>query len=187
MDVLLNTSQTLIPGLLVAKKTQHADSRGVFSRVFCNNELRPIIGIRKIVQINHSITKAVGTIRGMHFQHPPYAEMKLVSCFKGKVWDVAVDLRSNSPTFLKWHAEILTPENNLMLVIPEGFAHGFQVIEPNSELLYLHTCEYSSNSEGGLRHDDPMLNITWPINVTDFSDRDANFPLIEPNFQGLNV
>jgi dTDP-4-dehydrorhamnose 3,5-epimerase len=123
----------------------------------------------------------------MHFQRRPCAEMKLVRCLKGKVWDVAVDLRADSPTYLQWHAEELTPDNSKMLVIAEGFAHGFQVLEANSELLYLHTAFYSAETEGGVRYDDPALAITWPLLVTDISTRDTCHPLIESGFEGLQA
>jgi dTDP-4-dehydrorhamnose 3,5-epimerase len=139
------------------------------------------------VQINHSRTTATGAVRGLHYQCPPHAEMKLVRCLRGAVWDVAVDLRWNSPTFLRWHAEELTQTNTRMMVIPEGFAHGFQVLKPESELLYLHTSFYTAGAEGGLRHDDPILKISWPLSVTDLSPRDASHPLIDPNFSGIRL
>jgi dTDP-4-dehydrorhamnose 3,5-epimerase len=111
--------------------------------------------------------------------------MKLVRCLKGRVWDVSVDLRHNSPTFLHWHAEELTPINCRMLVIPEGFAHGFQVLEPESELLYLHTAFYTPGSESGLHYNDPLLAINWPLLVTDLSPRDAMHPFIKSDFSGI--
>ena len=132
----MNVLPTPIPGLMTADATLHVDSRGAFARPYCERQLGELIGQRSIVQINHSRTRAVGAVRGLHFQHPPHAEMKLVRCLKGRVWDVAVDLRAHSPSFLHWHAEELTPENGRMMIMPEGFAHGFQVIEP-AELLYL--------------------------------------------------
>lgn len=101
------------------------------------------------------------------------------------MWDVAIDLRADSPTFLKWHAQELTPENARMLVIPEGCAHGFQVLEPESELLYLHTAYYTPEAEGGVRHDDPRLSIAWPLPVTDISPRDTGHPPVGPDFSGL--
>jgi len=133
------------------------------------------------------MTVSPGAIRGMHFQNPPYAEMKLVRCLRGRVWDVAVDLRASSPTFLRWHAEELSAENRLMMAIPEGFAHGFQVLEPESELLYLHTALYHKPSEGGVRFDDPVLAIQWPLSVTDVSSRDTQHPLITPHFAGIAI
>lgn len=178
---------TGISGVYVVETTPFIDHRGVFARLFCEQELAEILGPRRIVQINYSRTEAVGAIRGLHFQYPPYAEMKLVSCLKGRVWDVAVDLRQGSQTFLKWHAEELTPDNARMLVIPEGCAHGFQVLEAGSELLYLHTAAYEKSAEGGLRYDDPGLNITWPLSVTDISERDRNHPLIGKEYSGITL
>jgi dTDP-4-dehydrorhamnose 3,5-epimerase len=123
----------------------------------------------------------------MHFQKSPYAEMKLVRCLRGRVWDVAVDLRAGSPTFLKWHAEELTPDNARMLVIPEGCAHGFQVLEDNSEILYLHSAPYIPEAEGGVLYDDPRLGIRWPLPVADVSVRDLEHEPIALNFSGIVV
>jgi dTDP-4-dehydrorhamnose 3,5-epimerase len=181
----VNLRSTPIAGLLVAESTPHIDHRGAFTRLFCNKALASFIAPRQIVQINHSRTATAGALRGLHYQRPPYAEMKLVRCMKGRVWDVAVDLRHNSPTFLHWHAEELTPLNTRMMIIPEGFAHGFQVLEPESELLYLHTAFYTPGAEGGLRHDDPSLAIHWPLAITDLSARDAEHPLINSDFSGI--
>ena len=178
---------TAIPDILVVETNMHKDIRGSFMRLFCQQELSGILGARSIIQINKSVTIQKGAIRGLHFQYPPYAEMKLVRCLKGKIFDVAVDLRQKSKTFLQWHVEILTPSNNKMLVIPEGFAHGFQALESESEVLYLHTAKYQAESEGGVLFNDPKLNIQWPIEYTDVSDRDKNHPLIDEHFMGLNV
>lgn len=183
----MNIVSTEIHDLKVIKSIRHVDNRGSFGRLYCEHELGAIIGSRRIVQINHSCTASIGAIRGMHFQHPPHAEMKLVRCLKGRVWDVAVDLRADSPTFLKWHAEELTPENAIMFVIPEGCAHGFQVIESASELLYLHTAFYTPDAEAGIRHDDPRVGIAWPLRVTDISPRDAAHPLIDSDFHGIQA
>jgi dTDP-4-dehydrorhamnose 3,5-epimerase len=181
----MNVSPTPIAGVLRVDTASHADSRGAFARLYCERQLADVIGPRRIVQINHSRTAAVGAIRGMHYQHPPHAEMKLVRCLKGRVLDVAVDLRAGSPTFLRWHAEELTPNNARMLVIPEGCAHGFQVLEADSELLYLHTAFYTPQAERGIRHDDPQLGIAWPLPVAELSPRDASHPLIEPEYRGI--
>lgn len=178
---------TSLPGLKVVETTPFHDSRGAFGRWYCERELAEIIGNRQIVQINHSRTVAMGAVRGLHFQKPPHAEMKLVRCIKGRVWDVAVDLRQGSPTCLKWHAEELTPANARMMAIPEGFAHGFQVLEPESELLYLHTAFYAPEFEDGVCFDDPVLSIGWPVAVSDVSARDLQHPLIDRDFIGLSV
>jgi dTDP-4-dehydrorhamnose 3,5-epimerase len=176
---------TPMADLVVAESKSFKDERGAFARLFCEQELSSVIGQRKIVQINHSRTAAVGAVRGLHFQHAPHAEMKLVRCLKGKVWDVAVDLRPQSPSYKRWYAQELSPQNEHMMVIPEGFAHGFQVLEAGSELLYLHTSFYKPESEGGVRHDDPELGIAWPLPVTDISARDSSHAYIDKSFRGI--
>lgn len=181
----MKIQQTLLPGVVVVESTSFVDQRGAFMRLYCEDELNKILGERRIVQINHSMTSAVGTVRGMHFQRPPHAEMKLVRCLKGRIWDVAVDLRAGSPTFLQWHAEELSQQNARMLTIPEGCAHGFQTLEANSELLYLHTEFYLPSAEAGLPYDDPRLNIQWPLPVTDLSERDRRHSPISPDFSGI--
>lgn len=180
----MNIRRTPIAGVVVVESAPLIDARGAFGRLFCSDMLGSILGTRRVVQINHSLTHQAGTVRGMHFQHPPHAEMKLVRCLRGRVWDVAVDLRANSPTLLQWHAEELAAENGRMLVIPEGCAHGFQVLEDNSELLYLHTAPYTPASEGGVRATEPKLAIRWPLPVRDLSDRDLNHPLLSEDFSG---
>lgn len=176
-----------IEGVSIVETMMSRDHRGAFARLFCQNDLSVAIGQRQIVQINQSKTTFPGAIRGMHFQHGPHAEMKMVRCLKGRVWDVAVDLRAGSATFLQWHAEELSEENARMMVIPEGCAHGFQVLEPDSELLYLHTAFYTPDAEGGIAYNDPRLAITWPLAVSDLSKRDQLHPFIAPNFQGLKL
>jgi dTDP-4-dehydrorhamnose 3,5-epimerase len=178
---------TTISGTFVAESAIITDHRGEFGRLFCARELEPALNQRRIVQINHSRTLTPGTVRGLHFQHPPHAEMKLVRCLRGRIWDVAVDLRANSPTFLKWHAEVLTPSNGRMLIIPEGCAHGFQVLEADSQVLYLHTAMYTPQSERGVPHDDPLLAITWPLPVTDLSERDRGHARIAADFRGISL
>ena len=187
MDQLVKILPTAIPDLVIVETAPHSDARGAFVRLYCEDELQALIGNRRIVQINHSRTAAVGAVRGLHFQNPPHAEMKLVRCLKGRVWDVALDLRRDSPTFLCWHGEELTPANLRMMVIPEGFAHGFQVLEPDSEMLYLHTAFYAPGAEGGLRYDDPTLGIAWPLAATELSTWDALHPLIQANFEGIRL
>ena len=155
-------------------------------RCYCVNELHDLIGHRTLKQINHSRTTNVGAIRGLHYQRSPHAEVKLVRCLAGRVLDIAIDLRKNSPTLFCWHAEELTPENTKMMVIPEGFAHGFQVLEPNSQLLYLHTECYCKIAEGMVRFDDPRIAIAWPLPPVDISDRDRMYPLLDNSFEGLD-
>lgn len=172
-------------GLKLVARQRLGDSRGYLSRVFCAEELAAAGWVKPIAQINHTYTAKRGTVRGMHFQRPPHAEMKLVSCIRGEVWDVAVDVRAGSPTFLQWHAERLSAENGRALLIPEGFAHGFQALSDDVELLYCHSAAYAAEAEAGLRFDDPALRITWLLEPTDLSSRDKNHPLLTPNFPGV--
>jgi dTDP-4-dehydrorhamnose 3,5-epimerase len=176
---------TPLPGLQAAEGKPFSDHRGAFARLYCERELAAAVGERRIVQVNLSRTSTVGAVRGLHFQRPPHAEMKLVRCLRGRVWDVMVDLRAGSPTFLHWHAQELSPESGLMMVIPEGFAHGFQALEADSEMLYLHTAFYTPEAEGGLQCQDPRLAIAWPLPVRDLSARDQNHPLLTPEFSGI--
>lgn len=176
---------TGIQNVMVVETTPFADHRGSFTRLFCQHELAPVLERRRVVQINHSRTAAIGAVRGLHYQNSPHTEMKLIRCLQGAVWDVAVDLRADSPTFLQWHAERLSPENSRMLVVPEGCAHGFQVLEADSELLYLHTAFYTPEAEGGVAWDDPRLAISWPLPAADFSQRDRNHPPISSDFSGI--
>lgn len=177
--------ETNIPGAWILENSSFQDNRGAFSRLFCTRELHAIIGQRSIVQINHSMTRSVGAVRGLHFQNPPHAEMKIVRCIKGRVFDVAVDLRQGSPSFLKWAAAELTQESKQAFVIPEGCAHGFQVLEPDSELLYLHTEFYTPDVEGAVRFDDPKIGINWPLVPTDLSARDLSHPYLNEDFKGI--
>lgn len=176
---------TPLDGVMVAETRQFSDHRGGFGRLFCEQDLAPVIGARRIVQVNHSRTRAQGAIRGLHFQRSPHAEMKFVRCIAGRVWDVAVDLRRASPTFLHWHAEELSPQNGRMLVVPEGCAHGFQVLEEDSQMLYLHTAFYAPDAEGGVAYDDPRLAIPWPLAPTDVSDGDRRRIHLTHDFTGI--
>lgn len=172
---------------MVLERIPISDERGWFDRFFCSEELFQA-GIRKnIVQINRTLTRKKGTVRGMHFQHPPHTEMKIVSCLKGSIFDVAVDLRPDSKTFLQWHSEILTQDNHRSLVIPEGFAHGFQSLTENCELLYLHTAAYNPDSEGALNVLDPALGIKWPLIVDGISERDKKHPMLSSDFSGVDL
>ena len=178
--------ETSISDLIVVRLSKHQDCRGTFNRAYCLCEFEKLIGNRTIKQINLSLTNKSGAIRGLHLQLPPHFEMKLVQCLKGAVWDVAVDLRQGSPTFLEWHAEELSEKNIRLLVIPDGFAHGFQVIETESQLMYMHTDFYTSDFEIGFCHDDPLLDISWPHTPSDILKRDQAHSLLDQNFIGLD-
>ena len=153
--------------------------------MFCSQDLQALMGDRTIVQINRTLTAKAGTVRGMHFQFPPHAETKFVSCIRGEVFDVAVDLRRDSSTFLQYHAEILTAENHKTLVIPEGFAHGFQTLTDDCEMLYFHTAAHCRDAEGAVNVQDPRLAIRWPLPVAELSPRDAAHPLLRTDFNGV--
>lgn len=174
-------------GLKLIARQRLGDSRGFLSRLFCADELAAAGWVKPIVQINHTHTAKCGTVRGMHFQRPPHAEMKLVSCIRGEVWDVAVDVRAGSPTFLQWHAERLSAENGRALLIPEGFAHGFQTLSDDVELLYCHSAAYAAEAEAGLNSRDRCLAIAWPLPVAELSARDAGHPLIRVEFEGVSI
>lgn len=187
MDAVMRVTPTPIDGVIRVDTTMHTDARGAFARLYCERELASFIEHRRIVQVNLSRTSRVGAVRGMHFQYPPHCEMKLIRCVRGRVWDVAVDLRRRSSTFLKWHAEVLSPEGTAMMVIPEGCAHGFQVLEPESELLYLHTAAYAPDAESGVRVDDGRLGIAWPLPISHLSARDAAHLLLDDAFRGVEL
>lgn len=162
-----------------------SDQRGWFARYYCKNEFEQIGHTKEWVQLNHSASYTPGTLRGMHFQRPPYREIKMVRCIAGAIFDVIVDLREGSPTFLQWFGAELSAANRRMLYIPEGFAHGFQTLDANVEMLYHHTEFYTPGAEGGYRYDDPAFAIPWPLPVTVISERDIAHPVIDKNFKGI--
>lgn len=171
----------------MVERKRLGDNRGYLSRLFCSKELE-VAGWRKpIAQINHTYTAMCGTVRGIHFQYPPHAEMKLVSCLRGKIWDVVVDLRSGSDTLFRWHGEELSADNCRGLIIPEGFAHGFQALTDDVELLYCHSATYHAESEAGLHPQDSILAINWPLEITELSSRDAHHPMIDHDFPGITL
>lgn len=177
--------KTSIQGLLILQRSRIEDSRGYLSRMYSADLLGSAGVHAPVAQINHTLTRLAGAVRGMHFQRPPHAEFKVVSCLRGEVFDVAVDLRSQSPTFLMWHGEVLSAANQRSLVIPEGCAHGFQTLTPDCELLYLHTAGYQPSAEGGVNPTDPRVAIAWPLPIAQMSDRDRAFPVLEPGFPGI--
>ena len=180
-----DVAPTPLAGLMLVTRRRRDDARGFFSRFFCAQEMAELGWHQPVAQVNHSLTRQTGAVRGLHFQRPPHAEDKYVSCLRGAVFDVAVDLRHGSPTFLRWHGETLSAGNGRSLLIPQGFAHGFQALEPDSELIYLHSRPYAPEAEGGLQVSDPRLAIAWPRPVIDLSERDASHPLLTDGFAGL--
>jgi dTDP-4-dehydrorhamnose 3,5-epimerase len=176
---------TPIHGVFLIKRKPILDQRGFFSRFYCKQEFAELDLSLALVQMNHTLTKKKGAIRGMHFQHPPHGETKIVSCLHGKVMDVAVDLRINSPTFLNWHTEVLSDENQASLYIPVGCAHGFQTLTDNCQLLYIHDEFYNASSEGAIHPLDPILGIEWPLEISEMSQRDQNHPFLNKSFKGI--
>jgi len=176
-----------LAGLKLVERQRVGDGRGFLSRLFCAEDLAAAGWEMPIAQVNQTFTAKRGTVRGMHYQFPPHAEMKLVSCLRGRVWDVAVDLRRGSDTVLDWHAEELSADNQRALLIPEGFAHGFQALTDDVELLYCHSDFFNDEAQGGLDPRDPELAIEWPLEITELSDRDAQHPRIDQTFVGVVI
>ena len=185
MNRWFNVNETGLEGLVVLQRRPRADERGWFERMYGADDLAEVVGPRSIVGVNRTLTRAMATVRGMHYQAPPSAEAKIVSCLRGAIFDVAVDLRRDSPTFLRWHAETLTAENSRSLFIPEGFAHGFQAVADDCEVLYFHTATYDPGAERGVHAMDPRVAIAWPLPVEHLSERDASHPALGPEFDGI--
>lgn len=178
---------TDLTGVVVIERQSITDERGWFERVFCADELAAFTGSQPIVQINRSVTHRRGTVRGLHYQCPPHAEIKIVMCLRGEIFDVAVDVRAESPSFLTWHGERLTAGDGRMLVIPQGCAHGIQTLTDDAELLYFNTTAYAPDYEAGLNPEDSQLAIAWPLPITELSSRDRAHPFIDSRFLGLQL
>ena len=183
----LKPQRTPLAGLFEIETAAIGDERGRFLRLFCEQDYAVIRPGLHFTQINLSETWRKGSIRGMHYQTPPSAECKLIRCLRGRVFDVAVDLRSDSPTFLRWHGLELSADNSRAVFIPEGFAHGFQTLTDDVQMLYLHTAAWAPACEAGVRHDDPRLAIDWPLQVTRISDKDRGYSSIDDDFPGVRV
>lgn len=183
----MTLSPTPLAGLTVVETAPVGDERGRFVRVACEDELAPLLNGLHFRQVNLSTTARRGTVRGLHFQHPPHAEAKLIRCVRGRVFDVAVDLRAGSPTLLQWHAVELDADAQHQVFIPAGFAHGFQALSDDVQLLYLHTADWESSHEGRLRPDDPALAIAWPLELALLSERDRDAPLLDVSFAGVRA
>ncbi|MBE7411769.1 MAG: dTDP-4-dehydrorhamnose 3,5-epimerase [Leptospiraceae bacterium] len=178
---------TPINGLYIIERNIVSDDRGYFFRIFAKEELLKIGHTKPIVHINFSHANNRYTTKGLHFQYPPYSEIKIVTCVKGEVFDFVVDLRKNSPHFLKWFGITLSEKNKKSIYIPEGFAHGFQSISEDSELIYLHTESYRKESEGGINIFDPKIGIQLPSPPVNLSDRDKNFSFLNNDFEGVTI
>jgi len=176
-----------LAGLARIEHRSHEDARGAFSRLYCEDSLERFGAPFHIRQINRSLTRGRGSVRGLHYQAGPTPESKYITCLQGQVWDVVVDLRSHSPTFLQWHGELLQAGQASSLLVPAGFAHGFQALTDCAELLYLHSADYAPAHEGGLSVHDPRLAIEWPLPVINLSARDEQHPWLDERFTGATL
>lgn len=176
---------TEIPGVTEVRLRVHADERGRFKRHYCEREFAAAGLATRFAQVNHSIATRRGAVRGFHYQAPPAAEDKLISCTLGRVFDVAVDLRRGSPTFLRWTSVEL--DDATMIYIPKGCAHGFQTLTDEAHLVYLHSDFYSPDLECGVSVEDPALGVRWPLAIATLSDRDRSFPPIGATFEGVTL
>jgi dTDP-4-dehydrorhamnose 3,5-epimerase len=172
--------ETLLEGSFLVEPELVTDTRGFLARTWCAEELADRGLNHSLAQCSVSFNARIGTLRGMHFQAPPHEEAKLVSCIKGAIYDVIVDLRPNSSTYLKWIGNQLTEENRLMIFVPEGFAHGFLTLSAGTEVSYQISVQFDANSSRGVRWNDPIIGITWPGTVQVISERDKNFPDLDP-------
>jgi len=171
-------SETTLKGAFVIDLELRSDDRGFFARTFCAREFAAHGLNPSIAQANTSLNRKKGTLRGLHFQYPPVAETKVVRCTSGAMIDVIVDLRPESPTYLRHIAVELTGENRRMLYVPKRFAHGYQVLDDNTETTYLMGEFYTPAAAGGLRYSDPRLAIAWPLPPLDLTQRDQAWPLL---------
>ena len=178
---------TTLKDLKILERKMLGDKRGFLSRLYCKKELKCVIRDKEIKQINHTFTKKKYTIRGMHFQYPPFNEIKIVSCLKGEVHDIAIDIRENSPTFMKYFSQVLSENNFKSLFIPEGFAHGFQTLTDDCMMLYFHTEFYKPNNEGGINPMEKSLSIDWPYPFSNISERDSKHPMLNNDFKGIKI
>ena len=174
---MIKFNNTKIKNLKIASIKNINDKRGFFGRLFC----KKIFGknFKNISQINRSLTKKKFTIRGMHYQAPPFSEDKIIICTKGKIFDVAIDLRKKSKTFGKWQSVILSSKNNKMFLIPKGFAHGFMSLEKNTEIIYFVSEFYNPKKEKGVLYNDPFFSIKWPAKPTLVSKKDLKWPIFK--------
>ena len=176
---------TPLKGAYTIDLEKRGDDRGFFGRFFCENEFADAGLETRFVQVNNSLTAKKGTLRGLHYQLPPAAEVKVVRCIRGALWDVIVDIRAGSPTFGKWFGAELTAENRTMMYVPRGFAHAFVTLEDDTEALYLVSAFYSPENERGVRWNDPAVAIDWPITPSEISEKDSNWPDLDPEFHGF--
>lgn len=169
-----------LAGAYTIEAERRGDHRGFFARVFCEREFGETGLETRFVQVNNSLTGARGALRGMHLQLPPAAEVKVVRCIRGALYDVIIDLRPDSPSYLKWFGAELSADNRVMMYVPRGFAHGFQTLSEDAEALYLVSAFYAPECERGVRFDDPHFGIHWPMAPTEMSAKDREWPDWDP-------
>lgn len=179
--------ETPMKGLHLIQRQLLGDSRGFLQRLFCAEDLQIFGWNHPVAQINHTLTRERGSVRGLHMQKAPHAEDKLITCLRGEVWDVAVDMRAGSPTFLQWHAVHLIAKQACSYLIPAGFAHGFQTLTDDVEMLYCHSQPYVPQSEVGIHVLDPRLAISWPLPFTVQSEKDAATAWLPDDFAGVSI
>lgn len=175
-----------LPGAYTIELEKRGDDRGFFARVFCAQEFGAHGLQTDFVQVNNSLSRKAGVFRGLHYQLPPFAEVKLVRCVRGALWDVIVDLRPDSPTFRQSFGAELSAENRVMMYVPRGFAHGFVTLSDDAEALYLVSTVYAPDQERGVRHDDPAIGLTLPVSLTEISAKDAAWPDLDADYHGLD-
>lgn len=184
LQIMIKLSPTKIKDVWLGDSDLLSDERGEFYRVFCEDLLEKVLGKRRIKQINSSKTNDPGAVRGLHYQTGTSAEMKIIRCIRGQAFDVAVDLRGSSKTFLKYTSVNLCAKKKNFIVIPEGFAHGFQALTVSCELLYLHTESYEPKNEQSIHFNDPMIGINWPLEITNVSEKDKSIKYLTKGFKG---
>lgn len=177
--------RTELDGLVEITRTPREDARGRFARIFDSRDLLGVGWQWPVAHVNFSETAGAGTVRGLHYQAPPSTEAKLVTCVRGEIWDVAVDVRTGSPTFLEWCARTLSGDRLNSMLVPPGFAHGFQAMSDHVSVMYLHSTAYAPQDERGLQAEDERLGVAWPLPVCRMSARDSSFPPLDPRFTGV--
>jgi dTDP-4-dehydrorhamnose 3,5-epimerase len=182
-----DVSDTPLSGLKVLKRKRLGDDRGYLTRLFDAEDLVEIGWPGAVAQVNETGTTVRGTVRGFHYQSPPFTEDKLITVLRGAVLDIAVDIRKGSPTFLRHHAVELTAESDLSYLLPQGFAHGYQALTSDVRMVYIHSAPYRAEAEAGLNIGDPRLGIAWPLPVTNLSARDQGFAMIGDHFEGVTL
>jgi len=176
---------TPIHGLTLLRREPVEDNRGSLDRVFDVDLATSLVPGFSVAQINHTVTVGRGTVRGLHYQIPPLADAKILTCLRGRIFDVVADLRRGSPTFLTWHGVELAGMDGVSVVVPTGLAHGYQLLDDSCELLYVHGERYHQRSEGGVHPEDPMLGVRWPEEISRMSDRDRNHSMLDPGWTGI--